>query len=430
VEANGRSQCEAEPPCDVDADCRPDEVCIASTCSQPRCVLDEDCDSAQVCQVASGLCFGGNCAEDQFGDGDTRPPNHSVTTAFPLSDSEPDLSGLILCPGRSDWFRLDVRTTEIVVVSVTQSDPGSALDLYVWTDSGELVAADNGLSLRSSVRFDGRSDRPVFVEIRPSTDRTINYDFTVQRDFCANDTFEENDSFSRATTIPVALDAPVLFSLTACGLDQDWFRLLDIDAPSGLRLELRGGSQDLAGHVLTPDGAIYEFRRDQRFDALRAGSSGDYYVRVMPQLGRTSEYDILVEASSETPCPGANQTSDRESAAVLPADTPTTGTFCPGSSTGWEIDWYQVDGSGSGIFDLTIASSAGSPPLDVSLVRRDNEGLQLVKATPTRGGVARVVAQIAPDANTSYFVRVASGATIGRLFEFPTYNVSYSVSTP
>jgi hypothetical protein len=315
-----------------------------------------------------------------------------------------------------------------LIVNATQRDPGAELDLYVWTQDGALLASDTGVLLRSSVRFDGRADQPVFIEVRPSGDQPLDYDLSVSRDFCAADTFEENDSFSSATTIPIGLDAPALFSLTACGFDQDWFRLPDIAANGGLRVELRNGSRDLSGVVLTPEGSVYPFRRDDRFDVVRTGFAGDYYIRVVPELGRVSEFDLLVEARSPAICPGANSTSSPETAAPLVEGVPATGTFCPGSATSWEIDWLRLDGPSAGVLDLTLSSSDGAPPFDVALVQIVDGDVSVVRSTPTRDGEARLFAAISPGPNTTYYVRIGSNAAVGRLFAFPTYDVRYSVS--
>ncbi len=430
VDDGNRSQCEAEPPCSADADCRADEVCIASNCSQPRCTTDDDCEAGQVCQVASGLCFGGNCSEDQFGNGESRPPNHSFDAAFPLTDSEPSLTGLTLCPGRSDWFRIEVRTTELIVATVNQLEPGAALDLYVWDANRTLVAADTGVRSNSSVRFDGRKDQVVYIEIRPSSERTITYDLSIGRDFCAVDTFEENDSYTRATTIPVAADAPVLLSLTACGFDQDWFRLPSIAASSGLRAEIRLGSSDLRGVVLTPDGETFPFRRDDRFDVLRAGEPGDYYIRIMPSLGLQSEYELLVESRSRATCSSANENTTLEDAATLAADAPTEFEYCPASATGWEIDWIELTDAIDGIVDITLDASVDAPPVDMTLVRVRNGVPTDVKTVSSQGERARLISGVSGEANDDYFVRITSSAALGRIKEFPTYRISYSVSTP
>lgn len=430
VDDGDRTRCEFEPPCDQDEDCRPDEVCVATTCSQPRCTSDDDCASSQICQVASGLCFGGDCEEDQFGNGATRPPNHSRSTAFPLTDSDPELSGLVLCPGRSDWFRLNVRTTEIVSVRASQTEPGPDIDLYVFDERGAIIAADTGLGSRPSLRFDGRSNQFVYLEVRPTGQRTTSYDLEIGRDFCANDTFEENDDYSRATTIPLAEDAATVLDLRACGFDQDWFRLPSIEASNGLRVLLRNGSSDLVAALLTPDGEIFELTRQTSFQAVRIGFSGDYYVRVVAERGQSSDYQLLLEPTSESSCPDANSNATDESATPVGADDPTSFVFCPAPSTGWERDWIELTDAADAVLDAEIVFAPGSPRTEVTLYRRDGETRTPIKSVPSRDGVARIVAQLSVGPDVSYYLRVTSNAARGRILDFPTYDVTYSLSMP
>ncbi len=413
------ARCIPEDPCSLDGDCRADEICDAGVCRQPPCSADADCLASQVCDTAEGACVDALCDEDVYGA--QSPSNTSMETAFGLAPG--DYTELRLCSGRSDWFALDVRSTDIVRLR-TQQDPGeSDLDLFVYDRSGNSLAADEQLGSISSVKFAAPREQTVFVEVRPRDFEAIAYDLTISTEFCDNDAFEENDSRGDPTIIPGSVGVPSELALRTCGFDEDWFRIAVPTAENELTIRRSGGSQDLRVELLTPDGERFVVPRESPRVLHRVGVAGNYLVKAFGTLGQNGAYRLVFNLEDPWNCPGVAAHSTPQAALPAARDETTTEGLCPLAGA-WEIDWLALDVDTPGSFEATVRPQPGTPKLDVALVQYDGSETTLVRRGVLLDGAFALQAELDP--TQAHFLRITSSEPIGRIIAPPTYDVVWS----
>ena len=418
VAAAPNSRCVAEAPCSVDADCRVDEVCLDAVCMQPPCSSDDECLATQICERATGTCRDATCEEDVYGLAE--PANHARESAFGLATGQ--YTELVLCAGRSDWFAVDLRATDIVTFRLRQHLPEPDLDLYVYDRNGVLRAANEQLGQVSSLRLAAGRDQVLFVEVRGRGFATATYDLSVSTEFCTNDGFEENDTRADATVIPSAVGVPSEVALTSCGFDEDWFRLEVADPSVGLRLDRTAGTPDLEIDLFTPDGERFALTRDAPLVLLRTGATGSYYVRSATSLGQAGNYRLTFEIVAPWFCDGVGDHGTRETARSLSRDLVHQETFCPLDGS-WEVDWLELSVEADGIIEARVQPISQTAPLEVALISWDGTTEQIVR-TAAADGTARVL-KAAVDPSLQYFLRVISSQPVDRIVTEPRYEVSW-----
>lgn len=417
--AGTASSCVKEPPCLVDSGCRLDEVCLDGTCAQPPCSSNGECLETQLCDTSTGTCRSATCDDDNFGQ---PTPNDSLETAFGLEEGT--YTQLTLCPGRSDWFALDARSSDIILVRLQKREVEPDLDLFIYDADGNPLVANQQPGAVSSVKFGAGRDQVVFIEIRGREFESSSYDLTITTEPCRNDPFEENDSIAEATSVPSSIGVPTELALLACGFDEDWFRLPISDDSNGLRVERVSGTPDLRVDLFTPDGEILVVERDVPVTMLHVGTAGDYLVRAYGALGQAGSYRLAFETLPPWNCPGLGEHAAAAQAAVVPSDATYVDQLCPAADA-WEIDWLALPVDQDGVIDVTVIPSGGAPSLDVTLLRGDGAELNVVRNAVVIGEAYRLEAAVT--ATEQWYLRVSSPETPGRVIESPMYEVAYSV---
>jgi hypothetical protein len=147
------AECRLGYTCHFEADvpiCRPgcedDAGCPTSySCSGGICVADDiRCSAVQPagwCPDGS-FCIDGHCSSDPFecgGNNDPLEPNDSLAAAVDAPDGV--TTGLSVCAGDEDWFRVVVPAGKLVTVRITFEHDLGDLDLVAYDGAGELIGA-------------------------------------------------------------------------------------------------------------------------------------------------------------------------------------------------------------------------------------------------------------------------------------------------
>jgi hypothetical protein len=413
------TECVREGPCSVDADCREDEVCNAGVCGQPPCRSDGDCLLSQICEVATGTCRTGECTEDIYGQ---QPANHSFESAFGLDPG--NYTELTLCAGRSDWFAVNARGTDVVRFRLRQRTPTPDIDLHVYDEHGALIGSNQLLAAVSSVKLAAGRDQTLFVEIRSEEFESATYDLAISTEFCPNDSFEENDSADEATVVPSNVGIPAELDLLACGFDEDWFRISQPNATNGIAITQKESTPDLRVELYTPDGSRFEVGRDVPYQELRSGTVGDYLVRAVGSLGQTGGYLLGFEVLEPWACPEAGEHDSLADARPVPVGAPGRETFCPVDGA-WEIDWLGLEVPQTGLLHAEVVPNANMPDVEVALVANEGGTQRLVRTAIELDN--RHVIEAAIDPSMELYLRVSASSPVGRILDEPAYEVSYSV---
>lgn len=418
-----RPTCIKEDACNVDLDCRADERCQQSACQPAPCSMDEDCLSGQVCDRAQ--CVGSDCNEDTFS------PNHMPNEAT-LFSQEVEISNLVRCAGRPDWFRLQLDAGEVLNVELIH-EAGQDIDLYVLDGDLRPLAQNEGQRTRITLNYESSRAQDVYLLVESTNFTSSLYSLKIARSpvsTCNEDSFEENDAPDEAFRLSLREDTPLTLALQACYGDEDWFRIPEIDATQGLALEWNG-AQDSSVHVdlLTPDGQIYAIARNELQRQLRVHTSGDYYVRVANEIA-SSQNALALTLTLQNPytCIDLNAYNTPDTAFLLLPDMPSKLLLCPGEEV-WEVDWLQLaspDAPGRG--KLVVSGTYEDFELNVVLFElTEVEGITQPVALrrATRTASQRWELEFAAKPDTRYSVRVSTDAPLRRLFEPNFYDVSY-----
>lgn len=421
--------CADEPACASDEDCRDDEVCDSARCEQAPCVSDADCISGdQVCDRATGVCVGGDCTEDTFS------PNHTQASARLLQSGT--FINLQRCAGRPDWFVLELNAGEQLSISITH-ESGADLDARLFDDQGRLLRADE--RRQSTIALDWRATRAgaLALVVDGPLATSARYDLSIRRTSatgCIDDTREENDHPGEATPVSLAIGAQARVPLVVCPGDEDWVRLLNVQAPLGLEVRADNPQGDpLRGELLTPDGDILSLDTSEArpLRLLRAGTTGDYFVRLRgasPTASASVQLSARPLAALE--CPEANVRATPERAEPLALNTSRAETFCPYSGA-WEIDWFRLPApEGPRQLTARLTPGPGTPPLSLDVFALAEDGtVQLIRTAATSAEGALVADTLAATGQT-LLLRVSSEADLGRLLYTPGYTIEAQLSVP
>ncbi|MFB6375390.1 MAG: dickkopf-related protein, partial [Bradymonadaceae bacterium] len=387
---DGNSVCRPEPPCDSDEQCiRSDEVCRNGSCRAPPCQSNEDCPPGQACDRATGLCVGGDCSEDSFA------PNQTRAEATGL-DFE-TYTGLQLCPGRSDWFSLQVESAESIAIRL-EHPAESDVDMSVFGGDGDLIALNQQAPTRdrgpatATVAFVAERAQTIDVRIytdarsaagtdgdepAPSVLTSASYKLTVERAedlLCQDDRSEENDVRSEAEQLPSQLgSAPAYPFLKICGGDTDWFRLPDIRRRAQLDAQLRNAPSHIELEILSEQGRRFVRRPNDAFHLWRNPTQQNWYFRVASTRQASAGYNLTYAIEVPWECPRAGAHSDAASARSVAPEQRTTFLLCP-ADPGWEDDWIALDTPTSDTYlELHVFEKSGSPPLEVTVFERKGD---------------------------------------------------------
>jgi hypothetical protein len=220
--------------------------------------------------------------------------NNTQDTATPvfLEGLEADLS---VCLGDEDWFRVEARAHQRVVVTASWELGRQGVAVEAYNSAGDLLGRAAGVAL-SALTAPGNAAGAVFVRVlAPNTESPYHLSIQVERnDVCLPDSAEFNNTGATAGLAP----AEGVFTL--CDGDIDLFR---VEAVGGARLQATldfstaDGDLDLA--VFLPDGVTPLQTSDgvtgsEVVDvALPADppAGGAYFVAVYsPRSGTTARY--------------------------------------------------------------------------------------------------------------------------------------------
>lgn len=440
AERDGRSACQTEPPCRADEDCRADEVCRNATCGRPPCKGPEDCPGDQICDRPSGTCVGADCREDMLA------PNHDRGNAHPLDFGS--FAELRLCPARDDWFSIEADSAEAIEFRL-EHDARRDPDIQVFSARGRLLGANQQPPPReaagryaSTLKVTSHRRQALFVRIlaadryaEPPEDpatappEPLSYDLTIRRAdalICSDDGSEENDRRQDPTSLTTEPGVPSDLPYQICDGDEDWFELADLKARQGLRTGLTDAADHLRLDVLAPDGTRRRLKAGETVEYLRIDAPGDWYLRATSARGRSGSYHLLWEISEAWDCKDRGKFDSREQARMIPAGQPVAGLLCPYESS-WEVDWLALDApTETSTFELTVDAADTLPPLEISIFRSTDEGLELLRRAARKDGEYRAVAVVEPQ---PLFVRIHSNSDVGRLDGETRYRVSYEFRT-
>ncbi len=436
--STGQPVCRPEPPCSSNTDCRDDEVCRDGQCAAPPCESNAECPNEQVCDRATGICVGGECTEDDFG------PNQTPGEATELHFET--FTDLQLCPGRSDWFALEVEAGQGISVQVAHAADRD-LDFVIFDDRGDVVA----LNQQAPARQTGRTSSEVtFVSARSQTLRiriystsrrspdsdastppvpsAASYDLAIRHAdelLCRDDRWEDNDTRRSAEPLSSSIGASPDFPfLQICGADEDWFELPDLPRRARMQVRLRDAESHFELDVYSEQGAHFRRSPVEAFQLWRNGDRQDWFLRVHSRRDRSGGYTLGYSIDAPWNCPNAGEADDADSAAVLPPDEAHTRVFCPLTDR-WEDDWIALEAPSSKTYlEVRVTERAAIPPVEVRLYERDDDSLTLLRTASRHGGVHGAALEVEP--SREILVRLSTDATPGTLTARPEYEITYA----
>jgi hypothetical protein len=416
------STCESQR-CESDTDCRGEGVCLDNICHAPPCGADDDCQRNEICDLPTGTCLSADCEED------IHAPNQRLADAVELQPGS--YSELRICPGKSDWFRFQMRSSDAFEFRLEHS-PGVDLDIFVYDPQGYLLSANQQTGAVTTLTMLSEQTQQATVQIRSMATANASYDLRVDRNptdiFCRDDTSEENDHPGQAVALPTDTTAPFEASLGLCGADEDWFILPGLRRDQGLVVAHSQASPGVIVDLYTPDNEIFELRRDSTDTAElrieRLGAAGDYLLRARSWLNRSGSYRLRTQLLEPFSCPQANAHNTTDSAAQLVPDDVNIFAFCP-LEQGWEVDFLELPASAeAGTLTAQVVAVGDLPDLDVVLFEQTDQGLVALRSGVRSQSYYQLNAPT--QADTTYMLRISANGDPGRIVDGVDYQVSYS----
>jgi hypothetical protein len=415
-----QATCRVEPPCLENEDCRLDEICLRQTCSRPPCSHNSECSDGEICDTTTGNCIVHGCTDDVYGRGEEESANHSYETAATLVAGE--YAALTLCPGRTDWFKIAVRESELIRVRLDLEALHPDVDVYVYDANRQLVAWNQELGQTSTLRIGANTAGWLWIAFRTYSQEPISYRANLGLSFCEPDPFEDNDKHTAATPIPTVPQTPSELRLTTCGFDEDWFVLPNLAAEDGLRLLTREGSADLSVVLLTPDGLRLPIRRDTALSIPRVGLAGDYFIQARSTLGQTSAYRMVFELLEPYSCLDPVDNTTKEDSVALEAGVTKTATLCP-SETAWETDWYTFSVENQRRIQIEIVPGENVSAIQATLWRDSPTEWSVVRSGRTVD--SRILLEAPVVSGETNYLQITSHAPVGRIFGPPQYTLNW-----
>jgi hypothetical protein len=380
---------------------------------------------------------GGDCSEDEFA------PNATPEEATALHFEK--FTGLQLCPGRSDWFALEVDADDAVTLRLAH-DADRDLDFTVFGEDGGVLGTNQQPPpddrRRASSSLSVLPNHPQTLRIRVYSNSRIptgggdetpvpvgaTYDLHVERAadlLCRDDRFEQNDTREAAETLASSIgSSSTLLAPKICGGDEDWFALPDV--PGRAQIETRIEEEDaphLRLDLFAEDGSHYRRSPVEAFHLWRNASRQTWYLRVASRRELSGDYTLDYTVSGPWACPNAGEANSAERALSLPPGETNSYLLCPVDDQ-WEDDWFALDSPESDRYlELQVTESEASPPLQVRIFERLDDGLALVRTTNEYDGLHRAALDVDP--SRELLVHVASDREPGNLVDRPEYEVVY-----
>lgn len=422
-DAEGGASCEPEARCDADDDCRDEGVCVEHICRAPPCTSNADCADGEACERASGICIGGGCQED------IHAPNQRVEQAVELRPGT--YSQLQVCPLRSDWFALNLRSSDFLSIRLEHSNEVD-LDLFIYNSSGDLLASNQQTSIITRLEMHATTTQTVNLQVKGVRSESAPYTLRIQRNpdqtFCRDDSFEENDQPDMATVLPTGLNIEVERPINLCGPDVDWFVLPGLQSAQGLEIGQSDAGSEVSVDLFTPDGQRFALRGtetsgSQPLYLARLGSAGDYYIRASSVFSNSIPYTVRTLVRPEMDCAQAGQHTQPAQADPVAPNVVSRRPFCPLES-GWEVDWLALSTpTSAGELSARVVVVGDLPKLDITLFRATNDAPELMRKAQFDG--ERYNLKIPVNADENYLIRISTNAPVERIIEGVDYQLFY-----
>ncbi len=216
---------------------------------------------------------------------------------------------------------LEITTVgELVIGSGMPVSPGLLDGWFTWGGGGSTFA-----HIRANSEYSG----PYLLEVE-------------QTGVCAPDFAESNDSANNAYTLTLGETAS---NLTLCHNDDiDFF---NIEAESGERVVAKAwvNRDDIALHLFDPSGNLIAASNSSTVERPKesvwaiASESGTFTAAVSSPIRQTTDYDIFLNAESDTdPCEEEDANQSMDTALPLPNALTRNLQACPGLG-----DWYVTE---------------------------------------------------------------------------------------
>jgi len=208
--------------------CAAGTACTAGMCGARITVEGA---TAQACGDVATVCGGGagGCTDDRFED------NDSIASATPVTMER--YRGLQICPGDSDFFRIDGAFRDLVTVTVdgfvhSEGD----IDLRLLTESGAIVASSASITDREMATHCLGTSGRVYAQVFGYRNAQNRYDLTITRmprACCSDDPFEPDDTRATARRLSGST-----FEGTICPMNDD-FIAIPVAGASRIRVQVR-----------------------------------------------------------------------------------------------------------------------------------------------------------------------------------------------
>jgi hypothetical protein len=331
------------------------------------------------------------CLDDDLEPNDS--PEQAVATP-------PGSHGPLRACGDSDWYRIDLEPSD-VVIAVAEHAHG-ALELALYSSAGDVLAAGTGSSLAFGPVAEATS---VLLRAQASGSEGLSYtlDLHTSAGVCPADALEPNDTPGGAKALPSGTFA----GLGICPGDVDWH---GVELEAGQRVRVSAifdqGAGDLDAAIVASDGltalAVGTSTTSDEHLEFVVAEAGIYFVLVVGFAGAANHYDLVVTIEQ----PGEYCTDDvlapsasTAQAAVLPAAAWGGLTLCPGTS-----DWFAYGLNGGETLAAEVVAETAGAALAVEIVAPDG-GTSLGEAGPPGASAWSEATVTEPGV---YFIRVSS----------------------
>jgi hypothetical protein len=264
--------------------CAAGTACTAGVCGSRVTVEGA---TAQACGDVATVCGSGMtpCTDDRFED------NDSIASATVVTMER--YTGLQICPGDSDYFRIDGAFRDLVTVTVDGFRHADGdIDLRLLTPTGTIVASSASVTDRETATYCLGDTGRVFAQVFGYRMAQNRYDLAITRmprACCSDDRFEPDDTRATARRL-----SGTSFEGTICPMNDD-FLALSVSGASRIRVEVifDAAIGDIDIELQGPDGTRIAsstgVTSTETIDAV-VSAAGTYYVRIYGFLSAANTY--------------------------------------------------------------------------------------------------------------------------------------------
>lgn len=372
-------------------------------------------------EIASFLTHKPFCLLDPL---DLSTPNDGPETAVLLQGTELVTQGTSLCPGETDWFKIETFGSSSITAAIEFPHTLGDLDVRIYDGDQELASASSAGGDFEVASVANVQAGTWYVEVRGATEADHNgYELTIKTvssASCQLDSMEVNDGPASAPAFEGTNQ-----QLTLCPGDVDWFATT---VPAGMGLvstiTYANFSSQLAVDLIDSDGSTLltsapgaTFPKGVKTQAASyeaAGKSKTVYTRVRriePLVADQFTPYTLQVAVVQGFCLDDEAEPDSGWDMAHPLQTlpgqSTTGKICPGDAG----DWFSVKLDGSSVLTVDLQHDVDTTPLELALFQPDGITQEPVVASffNDKGKVLVFDATKSAGASGTWYVRVSGG---------------------